>query len=63
MAAFYGDKILGAAVALSQQRADVTEQATPGSLLHIQMLAASDESLHASFAEILPHVPETNHKR
>ena len=54
VAAFYGDKILGAAVALSQQRADVDDQATVGDLTHTHMLAVSNEVLHANFADILP---------
>jgi len=52
VAAFYGDKVLGAALALAQQRAPGVQ--TVGSLTHTQSLAASNGFLHSRLGEILP---------
>lgn len=52
VAAFYGDKVLGAALALAQQRAPGVQ--TVGSLTHTQSLAASNRFLHLRLGKILP---------
>jgi dsRNA-specific ribonuclease len=54
VAAFYGDKVLGAAVALAQQRAVGDGEHTVGSLTRLQSIATSNEFLKSNIATILP---------
>ena len=54
VAAFYGDKVLGAAVALAQRRAVGDGEHTVGSLTRLQSMATSNEFLKSNIATILP---------
>ena len=55
VAAFYGDKILGAAMALAQRRtSDPTAKVSVGHLTELQSHAASNEFLREHLADIMP---------
>jgi hypothetical protein len=54
VAAFYGDKLLGAAVALAQRRAVEDGEHTVGNLTRLQSLATSNDFLKSNIATILP---------
>eukprot|EP00320_Phaeocystis_rex_P006721 CAMPEP_0119075426 /NCGR_PEP_ID=MMETSP1178-20130426/80145_1 /TAXON_ID=33656 /ORGANISM="unid sp, Strain CCMP2000" /LENGTH=238 /DNA_ID=CAMNT_0007057647 /DNA_START=21 /DNA_END=737 /DNA_ORIENTATION=+ len=62
VAAFYGDKLLGAAVALAQRRVKVGEH-TVGSLTRLQNVATSNAFLKSNIATLLPqhaHMSESS---
>ena len=54
VAAFYGDKLLGAAVALAQRRSVEDAEHNVGNLTRLQSVATSNEFLKSNIATILP---------
>ena len=52
--AFFGDKLLGAAVAIAQQHSGAMPSSDVGSLTKVHALAVSNASLHAHLEYILP---------
>ena len=54
VAAFFGDKVLGAAVALAQRRAVGPDEQRIGSLTELQSRAVSNEFMRTHFTDIMP---------